>query len=203
MGGLGSGRRNQGGKATTSDLRTLDVRRLQRDNLLIAGRAFNWQWMRNGDEVASIQIRTESDRVILSYRNRSKGGDWQPTEYPVELDWAPCNFGGQRAWFRCPVPGCGRRVAILYGGAIFACRHCHQLVYPSQRETVDDRAAGRADTIRCRLGWKPGILNGEGWKPKGMHWRTFERLRAEHDAFVRVSLIGMARRFKLKGLGFE
>jgi hypothetical protein len=88
--------------------------------------------------------------------------------------------------------GCGRRVAILYGGGIFACRHCHQLAYSSQRETFDDRAARRADKIRERLAWEPGILNGRGWKkPKGMHWHTFEKLTAKHEALVQESLTGM------------
>ena len=40
MGGMGSGRRYQGGKDTTSDMRPLDIRRLQRDGLLTPGRAF-------------------------------------------------------------------------------------------------------------------------------------------------------------------
>lgn len=195
MGGSGSGRRYQGGKDTTSDMRTLDVRRLQRDGLLQPGRAFGWQWTGNGAEVASIQMRTEVDRVMLSYRSRSNGSEWQAMEYPVALEWTLCHLGGRRVWFRCPASGCGRRVAILFGGAIFACRHCHRLAYPCQRETDDDRAARRADTIRRRLGWEPGILNGEGGKPRGMHWRTFQRLRAEHDANVNASLLGIARRF--------
>lgn len=42
-----------------------------------------------------------------------------------------------------------------------------------------------------------GIANPEGGKPKGMHWHTFERLKAEHDVFVRVSLAGMAKRLGL------
>jgi hypothetical protein len=197
MGGMGSGRRYQGGKGTTSDMRALDVRRLQRDGLLTPGQAFGWNWTRNGEEVASIQVRTEVDRVILNYRSRSNGGDWQPMEYPVDLKWTGCNLGGRRVWFLCPAKGCGRRVAILFGGSIFACRHCHKLVYTCQRETDDDRAARRADRIRNRLGWEAGILNGEGNKPKGMHWRTFVRLKAEHDAYVRASLDGMAKRLGL------
>lgn len=190
MGGCGSGRW-QCGKNTTDDYRFLDVRRLQREGMLKPGQAYTWSWIRGGETVAAIQIRTEKDRLILDYRHRSGGGDWQPIEYSVWLNWTDCTFGGQRAWFICPARGCGRRVAVLYGGTIFACRHCHQLAYACQRERGYDRAARRADTIRKRLGWEPGIFNGPGWKPKGMHWRTFKRLKAEHDAFVGISLAGM------------
>jgi hypothetical protein len=49
-----------------------------------------------------------------------------------------------------------------------------------------------------RLHWEPGILNGGGGKPKWMRWRTFERLAAEHDAFVGESLAGIALRFGIK-----
>jgi hypothetical protein len=197
MGGIGSGRRNQSGKATTSDRRPLDIRRLQRDGLLTPGRSCSWQWRCYGQEVASIQIRAEAGQVILNYQNRSNGGDWQPKEYPICVEWTDCNLGGQRAWFRCPAMGCGKRVAILYAGAIFTCRHCQKLAYACQRETLDDRSARRADTLRRRLQWPAGILNGTGGKPKGMHWRTFERLKAEHNAFVRVSLTEMRLRFGL------
>lgn len=88
-------------------------------------------------------------------------------------------------------------MAILYSGRVFACRHCYQLAHDCQRESADDRAARRADRIRERLRWEPGILNGSGWKPKGMHWRAFERLTAQHDAFVHVSMAWMAARLRL------
>ena len=196
MGGFGSGR-GQGGKVTTSDMRPLDIRKLQRDGLLTPGRAFGWHWTVNGKEVASIQMRAEVVRVILNYRSRSNGGEWQAMEYPARLEWTGCNLGGRRAWFLCPAQGCGRRVAILFGGSNFACRHCHKLAYACQRETDDDRAMRRADTIRRRLGWKAGIANPKGDKPKGMHWRTFERLTAEHNSYVSASLAGMAQRLGL------
>lgn len=63
----------------------------------------------------------------------------------------------------------------------------------------DSPATRRADRIREKLGWEPGILNGEGWKPKGMHWNTFERLTAQHDAFVQISLAGLAGKLNLLG----
>ncbi len=36
----------------------------------------------------------------------------------------------------------------------------------------------RAEPTGSGIGsnWEPGILNGHGGKPKGMHWRTYERL---------------------------
>lgn len=80
---------------------------------------------------------------------------------------------------------------------MFACRQYNRQAYRSQREADDDRATRRADTIRRRLGWEPGILNGDGLKPKGMHWRTFERLEAEHDAHVSAALAGMAAKLGL------
>ena len=196
MGGMGSGR-GQRGKNTTSNMQPLDIRRLHRAGLLTPGRVFSWQWTVCGREVASIQMRSEADRVVLIYRNRSHGDEWQPMEYPVYLEWTDCTLGGRRTWFLCPAQGCGRRVAILFGGSIFACRHCHKLAYECQRETDDDRAMRRADTIRRRLGWRAGIANPEGGKPKGMHWRTFERLKVEHYAFANASWEGMAARFGL------
>jgi len=198
MGGRGSGRRwYPGAKETTHDYRTLDVRRLQREGSLTPGRKLSWNWLRNNETVASVRVRTEADRIILSYQHRIVGDEWKSEEYPIRLEWTPCTYGGQRAWFICPARECGKRVAILYGGGIFACRHCYRLAYASQREDAHGRAALRADKIRERLGWEPGILNDSGWKPKGMHWKNFGRLKAEHDALVEVTLAGMARRFRL------
>jgi hypothetical protein len=194
MGGIGSGRRNQIGKETTRDMQPLDVRKLSRAGLLSPGKAFGWQWTEDDQQVASIQLRVAVDHVMLRYRAR-QNGLWQPMEYPVFLEWTSCNLGGQRAWFRCPAKGCGRRAAILYGGSIFACRQCHHLVYESQREADYDRAARRAETFRSRLQWEPGILNGNGaGKPKRMHWRTFARLQAEHNRMVNISLLGIKQR---------
>ena len=142
----------------------------------------------------------EADRVILSYRHQSGGDNWQAMEYSVRLEWTACTLGGRRAWFLCSANGCGRRVALLYlgGAGIFACRHCYRLAYACQREAADYRAIRRADNIRERLGWKPGIAHPDGGKPRGMHWRTFERLTAEHDAFVGASLAGTVKRLRLR-----
>ncbi|MCP4994933.1 MAG: hypothetical protein GY934_14285 [Gammaproteobacteria bacterium] len=200
MGGIGSGQYwRHGSKETTEDYMPLDIRRWTQEGLLVPGNYFGWQRTCNDKVTASIRVQVETNHVNLIYRHRSGGGEWKDENYPVYLEWTACNLGGKRPWFFCPARGCGRRVAILYGGGIFACRHCHELAYPSQRETYDDRAARRADRIRDKLGWELGILNGDGWKPKGMHWSTFERLTVQHDAFVQISLGGIVQRFNMLG----
>ena len=200
MGGIGSGRHWQFGTSeTTDDYRSIDIRWLKQEGMLSRGRSSRITWSRHGAVVASIGIRAEPGRVVLTYKHQSYGSDWQDKSYPVHLETTPCHLGGERHWFLCPARGCGRRVAILYDGVIFACRRCYRLAYPSQREPFHDRATRRADRIRERLGWEPGILRGRGPKPKGMHWKTFERLVAEHDALVQVSFAGIIQKCAILG----
>lgn len=190
MGGWGSGR--QCGSECTEDYRSIDIRRWQRDGLLEPGRYFNWQWSCNGESVANINVIIEYEQIRLIYSCKSYGGEWEKLDYSVRLQTTSCHYGGVRYWFICPAGGCGRRVALLYGGRIFACRHCYQLAYKSQRETLDDRAARSADKIRGKLNWERGILNPTGRKPKGMHWKTYYRLLAKHNEYSDRVLIGIA-----------
>lgn len=68
-------------------------------------------------------------------------GEKDSLDYQVEVVATPCNFGGERYWFMCPlVKGgrpCGRRVTKLYlpsGGRYFGCRQCYDLTYRSVQE---------------------------------------------------------------------
>ena len=188
MGGFGSGRW-QRGKATTVEFNALDVRRLQRDGLLTLGNAFTCTWVGGGETVAAIRMKVEAERLILEYRC-SSGDDWKSTKYGITLESTNCRFGGKRAWLRCPANGCGKRVALLYlgGSGIFACRHCYNLGYASQKKNVGDRAKARAEKIREHLGWQGSIAHSEGDKPKGLHWETFFRLVDQHDNFAEVAI---------------
>jgi hypothetical protein len=135
MGGFGIGRRwSCETKGRTGEHPALDVRQLQRGGLLRPGRSFTYRWYLDGKLAASINVTAEQDRVILSYEYGNPDESWQRDQYPVLLEWLQCNYGGGRAWFLCPGDGCGRRVAIIYGKIIFACRHCHSLAYVSQRK---------------------------------------------------------------------
>jgi hypothetical protein len=184
MGGSGSPRWGwTSTKHTVEGNRRLDINQLNRAGCLRPGYRGGWEWTRDGERVASIQLRHDGNRLVLSYRIRQHGGEWQDVEQPTPIVWMPCRFGGARPYFVCPgvVNGtaCGRRVSKLYGaGTYFLCRHCYRLAYASQREDRYDRALRRANNIRMRLGGEPGIAALFPDRPKGMHRQTYERLQS-------------------------
>ena len=91
------------------------------------------------------------------------------------------------------LPRCSKRVAVPYAlGRYFACRQCGGFGHATQKEGVGDWPSARAGKLRKRLGWKASILSDDvGSKPKGMHWKTYWRLKSHHDALVQVSLQDM------------
>ena len=163
-------------KDATEDYRTLDVRALHRAGVLVPGWSGGWHWTRRREKVADINIQVEGKhRLRLRYRVTTRG-EAEARDYPLAVTWTPCHLGGVRPWFLCPC--CSRRVAILYGGAGFACRHCRSLNYASQQASKRDRAADRSWDLRRALGCTEGFLSTPAEyirKPKGMHWRTFFR----------------------------
>jgi hypothetical protein len=49
--------------------------------------------------------------------------------------------------------------------------------------------------LRKPLGWEAVILNGNDNKPKGVHCKTYQRLKDHHDALVQVSFHDIGRKF--------
>jgi hypothetical protein len=83
-------------------------------------------------------------------------------------------------------------VAVLYGpGKYFLCRHCYDLTYQSQQDNKMYRAVHRAQDIRRRLGASANRMEPFPEKPKGMHWRTYERFWWEHHEAEMEQLVGM------------
>ena len=184
MGGFGSGSWDRWNtKALTTSCLSLEARRLHKDGLLQSGAVYECSWNSGPDgPKASIGIRVCRDQLILRYRHGDNDGVRQDITETVSLTWTPCNYGGQRPWFRCPGVSdgarCDRRVAKLYlGGRYFVCRHCCRLAYHSQSVAIADRPMRRAQDIRLRLGGSANLLAPFPWKPKGMHWQTYWRLR--------------------------
>lgn len=197
MGNFNSGRSTN--RRTTNDMRRLDIRKLQREGHLEAGNSLQWQWScgEDGEVIHRAQIQAFIHHVAISHAGKRVQGELTQTHYEIGIERTPCNLGGHCLWWLCPVGGCHRRVAILYGsnGAIFACRHCYNLNYRSQRETPADRQTRRLNKLRQRLGWEPGFLNGKGSKPARMRWATYWSLLRQHDELEFAVLSGLSQRY--------
>jgi hypothetical protein len=185
-----------GGKPTVESCRCIDVLDWHRRGCLRSPRRFSWAWRRDGERVASINVETERHRVTLKYRSRPYSGDWADAKQQFPVAWTPCHFGGDRPWFVCSVSAngtyCGRQVTKLYqAGRLFACRHCSRLAYASQQESAHERGLRKAQNIRMRLGGTANMLDDFPEKPKGMHWRTYERFCRVHEAAQARLTIGM------------
>jgi hypothetical protein len=72
------------------------------------------------------------------------------------------------------------------------------LAYASQRECEDDRLSRKAQKIYDRMFEDWCILVGPPPKPKGMHWKTYNRLAPKADNAARQSIYMAASR-----IGFD
>lgn len=172
MGGYGSGRRTR--FAPRSD---------QFHKLDLAGFPRRWfenhyagtlTWSRGGHRTGSIGYRLSPTSMRLTYTLTRQGE-------PVKIDetfllaFTQQPFGGVRGWIVCK--GCGRRCRVLYGGAHFRCRCCCRLTYESQFERFYAHGVSRAIKVREKLKGEVGLAYPFPDRPKGMHWRTYRRLR--------------------------
>jgi hypothetical protein len=194
MGGSGSGSWYRwDSKTTTESQHRIDIRRLKKQDYLRPGTIGSLSWSQGEEETGSIRYRMEADRMVLLYRHRPHGGEWEPVEQTITFDWTFCNYGGHRTWFLCP--RCWKRVVVLYGAEkYFLCRHCYDLTYSSQQEDKADRLMRKARKIRARLGASNDFMEPILFKPKNMHQKTFDRLRREAEHASNLSLIIIGQR---------
>jgi len=194
MGGYGSGQKCDS-KKTTGSQYMIDIRWMKKQGLLVSATSGSMSWESRGKETGNIGYRVEYDRLILKYQNKHRGGEWESVEDEIFFTWTPCNYGGRRQWFLCP--GCNRRVAVVYGGKYYRCRHCRNLTYSSQQEGCADRLMRKARKIRARLGVSNNLVEPILFKPKNMHQKTFDRLRREADHATNLSLVIMGQRLRI------
>lgn len=85
-------------------------------------------------------VSTESSYVELIYTVTVYwSGEKADMKYRVPLTTTPCNYGGWRYWFICPLyrngQYCGRRVGVIYSvDKWFGCRRCADVAYAAQFE---------------------------------------------------------------------
>jgi hypothetical protein len=93
-------------------------------------------------------------------------------------------LGGARRWLVCP--GCARRRCELYrapAGIDAQCRVCWGLTYRTPREPRSTRLYRRAFALYDRIGTNYHVHPRQHAKPKGMHHRTYWRLRRLAERF--------------------
>jgi hypothetical protein len=168
------------GRRTVEQTRSLEIGFLQRNGYFAVSKPGWLTWRREGGEITGT-ARVEWSGTQLQVRNQV-----------IHIGRTPCRFGGHRLWFVCV---CGRHVSALYSpnGRPWACRHCYRLTYATRQAIPRDRQLLRAQRIRHRLGGSRSMLEPFPPKPKGMHWRTYERLRRVHDLADEKAMMGWAQ----------
>ena len=183
----------------------LDMNKLLRDGFGKGGEqrmgSITWTRIPYGEVVASGTIAIDIRSTPFGWLTLALGRFQQR----IQLHAAWRNFGGCQWYFICPVTG--RDASVLWlppGASRFQSRQSwgRQVAYGSQFQTWHDRALTRAQDIRYRLGGKEYISLLESLplpKPKGMHWRTYQRkiqrCEACEDACLR-HIRGFLRRYK-------
>ena len=194
MGGFGSGHYcRTSGKYTVEHYRRTYIGLLAKRGLLEPGVEGPIYWNRGGKPDGSITVKAGIDSVTFTYSLTINGGEPEIIEQHIRVERTPCHFGGSRPWFTCP--SCHNRVGLLViAGRLFTCRKCSNLAYACQLESKSDRASRRIRKIQKRLGneeWQ-NVLDIWLPKPKGMHWKTYNRIVAQADKPLRIFQSEMA-----------
>jgi hypothetical protein len=186
MGGYGSGRYGAVPTAEATQSYVLTVASLTRAGIGpgLRGKA---TYPFDGGEFPvelTIDTRTEGPGFIdFAHQTRSTS-DPQPIRYRVWLNWSRPHYGGRRYWFCCL--GTGDRATKLFlplGGHLFLSRCAYRLGYACQRESRSDRLMRNSRKLHRALGGDGEALGQDAPdKPKGMHWRTYERKIARWHA---------------------
>jgi hypothetical protein len=104
--------------------------------------SWGYQWVDCTDSV-SLTVRTYTQqKVDLHYSLSSDPDDENRIDYSVPLVRIPCNLGGVRWAFKCPLiiksKYCGRTCYKLYKPPnvdYFGCRKCVRITYESQSQS--------------------------------------------------------------------
>ena len=139
LGGFRSGKYDRyGRKRACEEVKSIDIRGLKRKSCLGKEGYIYLSWTFGGKPSGDISIKIFEDRLNFLYSTiNNRSGKKQEFNYWINLDYTPCNYGGRRVWFLCPI--CYRRRALLYCGqdGYFKCRNCANLNYRSSQKGKD------------------------------------------------------------------
>ncbi|MFC1765590.1 hypothetical protein ACFL6U_26390 [Planctomycetota bacterium] len=138
-------------KETVEQSRSISVSWLRKHDYFCGYRNGGITWKNcYGEESSSIgvivDVEDDPPYIRVQYTNtRRSTGEKTKCDYKAYLTTTPCNLGGVRYWFLCPLQGCDRRVGTLYcppGAIYYGCRHCYKLTYDSRNESRLGRPGG-------------------------------------------------------------
>jgi hypothetical protein len=143
------GRWSYSSRNTVEECRTIDIFWLKRHGYLygyVSG-VIEWNSVLSGKSSVGVVVSIDRQYKWKSYLRLTysitsdRADDKTDFDYTIPLVSTPCNYGGIRYWFICPLEAngrpCNRRVAKLFlppGGRYFGCRHCYNLTYKCQKE---------------------------------------------------------------------
>ena len=144
------------------------------------------------DDFDIIEWTFSADWALIDFTR--DGRRWSQS---IRLTWMFCRYGGRRRWFLCPQ--CGRRVGKVYLPTtmywnyalrervnVFRCRHCFDLTY-EQRRDRDLSWAYQHRAARIAQRWFADVTDEMIYRPKGMHWQTFNRRADQYNALIEAA----------------
>jgi hypothetical protein len=166
----------------------------------LLGRDCNASWThsisRNEEKLTDVHfnVTTKGDDSFLGFRYNYDGRD---NDFKHRIVRQPVHLGGYRYFFECGCTKngqyCGRRVKALYwGGHVYACRHCLDLVYLSCRAHRDAMEYSvRASALENRA--KAYRRNRHPRKSNRLLWLADEYMERGNIAFCQVASKLMAK----------
>jgi len=176
-------------KDTVEDCRSVSISFLKKHDYFCGCRSGRIFWTNSmGEETGSIGILVNMlDRAYVKFNytvTDRHSGEKTDYDYEVQLTTTPCNYGGVRYWFICPLSRngvyCGRRVAKLYkapGGDYFGCRRCYNLSYESRNEPRFARFGGIGFTLKADRQIEELYGQIKRWTYKGKPTKKVKKLR--------------------------
>jgi hypothetical protein len=178
-------------RSTVESIRKIDVNALHRKGCFAdSRREFPITWSIGGRTTDVVIASSDRWDMELRYYSDNKN---EPVRLNIPITWTECALGGSRPWFKC---ACGRRVGTLFERhQFYVCRTCRGSIYEAQQFSRKrrERTSFPGFRIRERLGGRPNLLDPFPTKPKGLHWRTYNRLKERADASERNTVIARDR----------
>jgi hypothetical protein len=165
-------------KATAEESCDITIFQLKKWGMLAGStnRVVEWFSRNTGKKTARVVVVTEMEDeplVMLLYSLTDRYGNETKYDQIVQLTTTPCNFGGERYWFLCPL--CYSRVGALYlprNDVRFACRHCNDITYQSRNRCtmgLFGHTSRQIDKLRSEI---------KRWTWQGRPTRKVRRLQA-------------------------